>query len=78
MGGGSSEGTNSGLPLTDPFSGLMAVRSEGVISPLPIKQYVYPDYYRGYGNRPTPTSIGASPVLMSSVLRVLLRIVEGF
>jgi len=29
----------------------MAVRSEGVISTVPRKQYVYPDSYRGYGNR---------------------------
>ena len=40
----------------------MAARSEGVISPVPRKQYVYPDSYRGYGNR---------------VLRVLLGIGWG-
>ena len=36
------------------------VRSEGVISPLPRKQYVYPDSYRGYGNRPAPTGVGGT------------------
>ena len=56
----------------------MPVRSERVISPVPRKQYVYPGSYRGYGNRPAPTGVGASPALLSGVLRVLLGIGGGF
>jgi hypothetical protein len=39
MGEGRSEGANPGPPNSHPFSALMAVRSEGVTSPLPRKQF---------------------------------------
>jgi len=38
----------------------MIVRSERVICPLTRNQYVYPDSYRGYGNRPAPTRVGGT------------------